>query len=315
MAGRAKENPAGREVPTEDSAARRQPAAGLSSSPPPLHPAVAAVHPQAGERVLDQQPLDPLGRGSSEPTPRTPRGPGAGPSSSVVLRGVVMREALLLVELPARTEERTRTCRDPWAARPTAAARRRTARAESDRAPGRAQAAAPWAWFWGSGLSVRLALGLAARLSLLRPLAVTSHLIKHQAFILCGVCLPHQRQMLAQLDAVRVVPLRLLSLVVAPLALLALQGDGDSYVSASHGSCESLRGVGRPGKGKPRRPRGCAGGSAVSRVTEPDADRDPDAACFMAGIWPSPSRPGAPRSCSCTASATIAELGPRRCSA
>jgi hypothetical protein len=42
---------------------------------------------------------------------------------------------------------------------------------------------------------------------------------------------------LAHLDAIRVVALGLLRLVVAPLALLALKGDGDSYVSASHGSC------------------------------------------------------------------------------
>jgi hypothetical protein len=41
---------------------------------------------------------------------------------------------------------------------------------------------------------------------------------------------------LAELDPVRIVPLRLFGLVVTPLALLTREGDGDSNVSASHGS-------------------------------------------------------------------------------
>jgi hypothetical protein len=41
---------------------------------------------------------------------------------------------------------------------------------------------------------------------------------------------------LAKLDPVRIVPLGLLGLVVTPLALLAREGDGDSNISASHGS-------------------------------------------------------------------------------
>jgi hypothetical protein len=41
---------------------------------------------------------------------------------------------------------------------------------------------------------------------------------------------------LAELDPVRMVPLGLLGLIVPPLALLAREGDGDSDVSASHGS-------------------------------------------------------------------------------
>ena len=39
---------------------------------------------------------------------------------------------------------------------------------------------------------------------------------------------------LAQLDSVRRIPPRLVRLVVAPLALLTREGDGDAYVSASH---------------------------------------------------------------------------------
>jgi hypothetical protein len=41
---------------------------------------------------------------------------------------------------------------------------------------------------------------------------------------------------LAELDPVRMIPLGLLGLVVTPLALLTREGDGDSNVSASHGS-------------------------------------------------------------------------------
>jgi hypothetical protein len=43
---------------------------------------------------------------------------------------------------------------------------------------------------------------------------------------------------LAELDSIGVVPLALLCLIVAPLALLACEGYGDSNVSASHGSWE-----------------------------------------------------------------------------
>jgi hypothetical protein len=41
---------------------------------------------------------------------------------------------------------------------------------------------------------------------------------------------------LSKLNPIGIVPLRLLGLIVAPLALLAREGDGDSDVSASHGS-------------------------------------------------------------------------------
>src|SRR3954468_920694 len=44
---------------------------------------------------------------------------------------------------------------------------------------------------------------------------------------------------LAQLDAVRRVPLGLVRLVVAPLAGLARKRDRDSYISACHGPVES----------------------------------------------------------------------------
>jgi hypothetical protein len=43
---------------------------------------------------------------------------------------------------------------------------------------------------------------------------------------------------LAELNPVRIVPLALLCLIVTPLAFLAGEGYGDSYVSASHGSWE-----------------------------------------------------------------------------
>ena len=55
---------------------------------------------------------------------------------------------------------------------------------------------------------------------------------------------------LAELDPLGIVPLRLLGLIVAPLALLAREGDGDSNVSASHGS------FGRLGRAGPAAPCG-----------------------------------------------------------
>src|SRR5688572_31453694 len=57
------------------------------------------------------------------------------------------------------------------------------------------------------------------------------------ASLLVGSVAAAPAAVLAQLDAIRIVPLGLLRLIVAPLALLTLQGDGDSNVSASHGSC------------------------------------------------------------------------------
>jgi hypothetical protein len=75
----------------------------------------------------------------------------------------------------------------------------------------------------------RAALGL----SLLGPLAITRH---GSAGLLVGRVLPAPAAVLAKLNPVRVVALRLLGLVVPPLALLACEGHGDSNVSASHGS-------------------------------------------------------------------------------
>jgi hypothetical protein len=54
-------------------------------------------------------------------------------------------------------------------------------------------------------------------------------------FLVRGVP-PAPAAVLAELDPVRIVPLGLLTLVVAPLALLASEGYGDSDVSARHGS-------------------------------------------------------------------------------
>jgi len=75
----------------------------------------------------------------------------------------------------------------------------------------------------------RAALGL----SLLGPLAITRH---GSAGLLVGRVLPAPAAVLAKLNPIRVVALRLLGLVVTPLALLACEGHGDSNVSASHGS-------------------------------------------------------------------------------
>jgi hypothetical protein len=78
---------------------------------------------------------------------------------------------------------------------------------------------------------------------------------------------------LAELDPVGIVPLRLLGLIVAPLALLAREGDGDSDFSASHGSFGRL-GRERPtaSRGNAKRPRRAARSqsslAAVSLVEE-----------------------------------------------
>ena len=100
----------------------------------------------------------------------------------------------------------------------------------------------------------RAALGLA----LLRALAVTSHA---SACLLVRGVLPAPTAVLAELDPVRIVPLGLLGLIVPPLALLACEGDGDSDVSASHGSKEGGGGRGR----RKNPPRGEGGGSRAGR--------------------------------------------------
>jgi hypothetical protein len=96
------------------------------------------------------------------------------------------------------------------------------------------------AWDVGTSLALLAVAALllqAARpalgLTLLGALAVTRH--ASAGLFVRGV-LPAPAAVLAELDPVRVVPLRLLALVVTPLALLAREGDGDSNVSASHGS-------------------------------------------------------------------------------
>jgi hypothetical protein len=57
---------------------------------------------------------------------------------------------------------------------------------------------------------------------------------------------------LAELDPTRIVPLRLLGLVVPPLAILASEGHGDSNVAGHRSS--NLVGA-APGEEKPRRER------------------------------------------------------------
>jgi hypothetical protein len=77
--------------------------------------------------------------------------------------------------------------------------------------------------------AARSALGL----SLLGPLAITRH---GSARLLVRRVLATPAAVFAKLNPVRVVALRLLGLIVTPLALLACEGHGDSNVSASHGS-------------------------------------------------------------------------------
>src|SRR5213078_80408 len=69
---------------------------------------------------------------------------------------------------------------------------------------------------------------------------------------------------LAQLDPVRIVALRLLALVVAPLALLASQRHGDSNVPAGHGLPGRFRSAG-PAKKRPRRGREVVAECSVRR--------------------------------------------------
>ena len=75
----------------------------------------------------------------------------------------------------------------------------------------------------------RAALGLA----LLGALPVTRH---GSARLLVRRVLSAPAAVFAKLNPIRVVALRLLGLVVPPLALLACEGHGDSNVSACHGS-------------------------------------------------------------------------------
>jgi hypothetical protein len=76
-------------------------------------------------------------------------------------------------------------------------------------------------------------------LPLLGPLTVTCHETvgaRGSAGLLVRRVPAAPTAVLAELDPVWMVSLGLLSLVVAPLALLAREGYGDSDISASHGS-------------------------------------------------------------------------------
>lgn len=96
-------------------------------------------------------------------------------------------------------------------------------------------------------LVVRRALGCArtalrtrgtllALLALLRTFAVAGHSSSRglARLPMSGMRLA-PAAVLAQLDPLRVVALALVRLIVAPLAVLACEGDGDSNVSAGHG--------------------------------------------------------------------------------
>ena len=61
-----------------------------------------------------------------------------------------------------------------------------------------------------------------------------------------GWCAAAPPAVLAQRDAIGVVALGLVRLVVAPLALLASEGDSDAHVSAGHVAAPCRGGVGRP---------------------------------------------------------------------
>jgi hypothetical protein len=73
----------------------------------------------------------------------------------------------------------------------------------------------------------------AVGLALLRALAITRH---GSARLLVRRVLAAPAAVLAKLNPVRVVALRLLGLVVPPLALFACERHGDTNVSACHGS-------------------------------------------------------------------------------
>jgi hypothetical protein len=84
-----------------------------------------------------------------------------------------------------------------------------------------------------TGLVLLETPGTALGLALLGALAVTRHA---SACLFVRGVLPAPAAVLAKLNPIRVVPLRLLGLIVTPFAVLACEGYGDSDVSASHGS-------------------------------------------------------------------------------
>src|SRR4051794_20880435 len=82
-----------------------------------------------------------------------------------------------------------------------------------------------------------LAGGAPFGLALLRPLTITGH--RGLAGLAMRRVTAAPLAVLAQLDAIRRVPLGLVRLVVAPLAVLACKRDRDSDISACHGRSES----------------------------------------------------------------------------
>src|SRR4051812_30790332 len=87
----------------------------------------------------------------------------------------------------------------------------------------------------GAGvLASGLARGPAFGLAIFRPLTVTGH--GGLAGLAVRRVLAAPAAVLAQLDAVGVVPLRLVRLVVTPLAILTSERYRDAYISACHGA-------------------------------------------------------------------------------
>ena len=185
--------------------------------------------------------------GRAPPRPRARRRPR--PRQVLLVRDLPVLDLLerLLLGGERSSLEDGLAC-EHWlaAARVAAAERRRRRRASTRRespagrrrGPARAGLHA-WARRRGAGLGARPAApaaahgarpGAASRADGLRATGSAGFLVRR--------VLAAPAAVLAELDPVRIVPLLLLGLVVAPLALLACEGHGDSNVSASHGSLE-----------------------------------------------------------------------------
>src|SRR6185436_6758539 len=76
---------------------------------------------------------------------------------------------------------------------------------------------------------------LPARLAVFRPLAVACHRVSGLPGLPVTGVAATPLAVLAQRDALGIVPLGLVGLIVAPLALLAGEGDTDAHISAGHG--------------------------------------------------------------------------------
>ena len=192
-------------------------------------------------------------------TPRGPRAPGAETASSSSSSSSISKSGAVGSSCRVVNSEKPTSCGGAPTSRSTLSSSSWYVRIAGHAPPARRDAASP------SPPRARKALRPALGLALLRALSLLGHRERLARLAVSRVPAA-PAAVLAHLDPVRVVALRLLGLVVTPLALVACECHGDSNVSAGHGSSVGLK------KDRSRRKKDPAGQRRVaSSVARPYA--------------------------------------------